>query len=334
MSGRKKMLLTLLAVIVLVVAVCAFLVWRYPLSIAVWLERRALGKAGFRKAALATSAGKLVFWEAGSGQPLIFLHGAGDHAGAWSQVAGEFSRDYSVILLDFPGHGESEPREGALSMGLMVAGLDALVQDRSPNRPVILVGNSMGGWVAMLYAHQHPERVARVVAVNGGALRGSESPAILLPADREAARHLMSMLRDPGSPPLPGFVLDDLVRTARSGPLGRLMASGADWERYVLDGRLHELKTPVNLLWGGSDKYVPLPYAGRLQFEIPAARLDILDRCGHVPQRECPRAFQAELRKILSMPPPEPCPKCGAENPAAKGRGGMESAPATDRSKP
>jgi pimeloyl-ACP methyl ester carboxylesterase len=300
------------AVVILVVLIASGLVfWRFPLRVAALVERRGLRQAGFEHIELRAPTGALSVWEKGKGEPLILLHGLGDQAGTWSQIVRELPASYQVLILDFPGHSDSDPALGTLTVGMMLDALDTLIQARCAGRPAILVGNSMGAWVSMVYGHRHPERVARIVAVNGGAARHSSQEYSLTPGNRQEARRLISALRDPRSPAVQDFVLDALVREAHSGPIARLLASGADLEKYVLDGKLGELKVPVDLLWGGADKFFPLTYAGRLECEIPAARLTILEHCGHIPQRECPSLFASELVKLLAAPPPVPCAKCG-----------------------
>ena len=312
MSVGKQIALSAAGLVVLAILLCIYVFWREPLALSAYFERRALRDSGFVKNVVETPGGRMTIREAGNGPALIFLHGAGDQAGVWSKVAPSFVAKYHVILPDQPGHGESEPESGPLPMGTILGGLEALLKTRPTNQPVVLVGNSMGAWVAMLYAYRHPERVTRIVLVDGGALRWNNPQYSLLPANREEARKLMNALMDPGSPVVPDFVLDDVIRKAHSGPIGRLFATGADLEAFLLDGKLGEIRTPADLLWGESDKLIPLDYARRMESELPAARLTTIPRCGHIPGRECPIAFQAALEKILSQPPPEPRPAAEA----------------------
>lgn len=271
-----------------------------------WMERRSLTRQGLRKSVVNAPSGRIAFWEGGSGPTLVFLHGAGDQAGTWSRVLSQLITGHRVLLPDLVGHGDSEPAQGTLTIGMELAGLEALLTARSPQQQVVLIGNSLGAWVAMLYAFQHPERVALVVAVNGGPLRGTRPDVLLNPANREEARRLMQLVRDPGSPPIPGFVLDDVVREAQQGPIGRLSQSAADMQQYLLDDRLKEFKVPVDILWGEADQLLGSAYAKRLEEGLPAARLTLLSRCGHVPQRECPVTFATKLAQLLKDPPSAP----------------------------
>jgi pimeloyl-ACP methyl ester carboxylesterase len=307
MSRAGKIALTLVALAVLFLLVVAFAFWRYPVEIGMRLESRAVEKAGFTafNTTLPDGTGEWVGYQAGNGQPLVFLHGAGDHAGAWSEVAPAFKDKNRVILLDLPGHGRSAPEEGPLPLGTILEGVTFLLDKQvAHGSRMILVGHSMGAWVAILYAREHPDRVERIVAINGGPLRGRQDVS-LLPRDREEARKLMAMLRDPGSPPVPDFVLDGVVRYSRNGPIGRLVAMAADMERYLLDGKLSDFRTPVDLVSGESDRLIDFEYARRMEAQLPATRLTILPRCGHVPVRECPKGLTTALERVLSRPPPE-----------------------------
>jgi pimeloyl-ACP methyl ester carboxylesterase len=300
---------TIAWVVVIAIAVAAvsvvLLIFRKPLAVFAWMERRSLARQGLKKSILNARTGKITFWEGGSGPILVFLHGAGDQAGAWSQVLPELGAGHRVLLPDLPGHGDSEPARGPLTVGMELSGLEALLSARAPQEQVVLIGNSLGAWVAMLYAYRHPEQVLRVVAVNGGAIRGERHDVSLTPANREEAHRLMRLLRDPGSPVVPGFVLDDVVREARNGPIGRLSQSAADMEQYLLDDHLKEFKVPVDIVWGQADQFMGTAYAKRLEEGLPAARLTMLPRCGHVPQRECPAAFASKVAELLKMPPPQ-----------------------------
>lgn len=304
----KRIAVGIAGLLVLLVLAGGLLFWMRPLAVFNWMRRQALTRAGLEKTAVETALGRQVLWQGGSGPTLVLLHGAGDQAGTWAVVAPDLTREYRVLVLDLSGHGDSEPAEGSLTLGMVVQGLEAVLEQKA-DEPVILVGNSMGAWLSMLYAHTHPEQVVRVVAVNGGPLSQNllaspRADLTLTPADREQARRLMAALRDPSSPPVPDFVLDDIVRRARTGAIGRMPSRLEDYQPYLLDGRLQEIKTPVDLLWGESDQLLPLSYAERLREGLPAARLTELPRCGHVPQLECPERFLPALKKLLHEAPP------------------------------
>jgi len=163
----------------------------------------------------------------------------------------------------------------------------------------------MGAWIAMLYACKHPERVSRLLLIDGGALKNDQAFVTLLPKNREEARLAFDAILDPASPRPPAFVLDDLVRVTNSGTMARLMASIVEAANYVLDGKLGDFPVPVDIVWGASDRLVPLDYARKLEAQLPAARLTVIERCGHAPQLECPgKLIQALLSLFAEGPPP------------------------------
>lgn len=73
-------------------------------------------------------------------------------------------------MPDLPGHGESAPQDGSLTVSDLLAGVEALVEAEAGAGQVTLLGNSLGGYVAMLYARRHPQRMAQVILVNGAAV--------------------------------------------------------------------------------------------------------------------------------------------------------------------
>lgn len=301
MTGKRVLVAALLAALLLAGA-GAWLFFERPLTVFAWTRARDLKRAGLSRRVLATPAGAVSYWRGGSGPVLVLLHGAGDNAGTWNVAAKELVKTHTLLALDLPGHGRSEPRTGPLPMATVLAGIDAVLDAELKGAKATLVGNSMGAWVACLEAAKHPERVERIVAVNGGPILG-KSGYSLTPATREDARKLMSALRAPESPAVPDFVLDDIVRRSKDGAMPRLFAGG-DLVAHLMDGRVAEIKAPVDLLWGEADKVSPLDYAKKVESVLPAARLTVLPRCGHIPQQECPGPFVERLSALLAGPPP------------------------------
>ena len=131
----------------------------------------------------------------------------------------------------------------------------------------------------------------------------------------------MEGLTGPATPMPPGFVLDDVVRHAREGPLARVAATAADMFNYLIDdSALDQVQVPVELVWGDADDLMTMEYAQRLMDGLPAARLHPVHGCGHAPQRECPDRFLEALGAALAQPPPEPAtaPSAGMGEAAAE----------------
>lgn len=324
MTPKAKLMLKLavffgVLVIVVPMMIGLWLVWKRPLRVDAWMSRMALDRLGLASRQIEGPAGPMTVWEGGSGPALVLLHGAGDQAGAWARVMAPLVSDYRVVVPDLPGHWKSEPTEGPILVPQLVDGVAAVMDACCAGEPAVLVGNSMGAWIGFLYAVDHPDRVARLVAVNGGPVK-VENPAVnLFPTNRDEARETMRGLMGPNTLMPPGFVLDDVVRWTRTGPASRLAErlakGGPELDTYVLEGRLDEVTVPVDLVWGDADALFTMDYARRLMDGLPAARLTLVNDCGHLPHRECPDRFLKALEEVLAEQPParRPEPQLEAE---------------------
>ncbi len=271
-----------------------------PLTVFAWQTRLALRTAGLHKVKVATPAGPQFAFVGGTGPAVVLLHGAGDNAGTWFRVVPNLVKAHTLIVPDLAGHGASAPHSGPIEVRAVLDGVEAVLDALAPRQRVVLVGNSLGAWMAMLVARRHPERVALAVCIDGGAMKGSNVHARVLPRTRAEARESVAQTRDLASAPVPDFVLDDIVRQAREGSLARFAATAATMEAYVLDdAQLRELCVPVQLIWGASDRLVPLDYAERMKAQLPQAGLLTIERCGHVPQIECPQELLGALKQAL-----------------------------------
>jgi len=294
----------ILAVLVIAVLVVVWLILKRPMALLAWGTRRSLAANGLQKRVVPTPVGPQAIFVGGAGPVLVLLHGAGDHAGTWAAAVKTLVKDHTLIIPDLAGHGDSAPAEGPIDTAQVYQGLEAILAAEAQGRPLTLVGNSLGAWMAMVLAQRHPDWVARVVAVNGGPLLGSSTKVRLLPASREEARETMAQLRDPGSRAIPDHVLDDLVRIGRTGPLARLAGTALTMGAWLLtEDQLRDLRLPVRLVWGVSDQLMPLDYARRMLAVLPDAELIPVERSGHVPQLESPARFLAALQQALGEAP-------------------------------
>jgi abhydrolase domain-containing protein 6 len=300
MSVRTAILLGVVVITVGTGAWLGWMVWFRPLTVFAWQTRLALRMAGLKRVTVATPIGPQVAFVGGDGPIMVLLHGAGGQAGAWYRVTRELAKTHRLIVPDLAGHGASAPASGPIEVRQVLIATEAVIGTLADGGKVTLVGNSLGAWVAMLIAHRHPERVAMAVCIDGGAIRGPDLGDRLLPKDRSAARETLALTRDAQTAPVPDFVLDDIVRETRTGPLARLAATAASMESYTLsDAQLHEITVPVRLIWGASDRLVPIEYAERMLGALPDATLVRLDHCGHVPPLECPARLLVALQGAL-----------------------------------
>jgi 3-oxoadipate enol-lactonase len=192
--------------------------------------------------------------------PVVLLHGLGDGAADWDEVAPAFARQRRVYAPDLRGHGGSD-RPGDYSVELMAADalgfLDALGLGR-----VDLIGHSMGGLVGYLLAGDHPGRVRRLILEDVAALRPRERGA----PDRPA-----------GEPPF-DWAMVLAIRRQIDNP-------DPAWL-----GRLGRITAPTLVIGGGASSHVPQEWVADLARQIPGARMETIE-AGHMIHGTEPEAF-------------------------------------------
>lgn len=232
----------------------------------------------------------IVWFEGGpkdaSAPTIVFVHGVNDHAGTWFTVAPALAPTHRVILPDLPGHGESAPKDAPLPLPLLLDKLDVAIGDA---RDFTLVGNSLGGWLAMLYTLKHPDRVKHLVLEAAGGLSlPFETPIVA--HDREEAVTILRAVHGPKYV-AEDWVIDSLLQRAVDSPMLRL----TEVEPYFVDGRLGEIHVPTTLIWGANDGVLPVKYAEVLRSGIAGAKLHVLEGAAHIPHLQAPEPYLACL---------------------------------------
>jgi pimeloyl-ACP methyl ester carboxylesterase len=260
--------------------------------------------SGVRSAHVQAGPYRLRYLEAGSGEPLVLVHGLGSHAAQdWGRLVAPLGRRFHVYAPDLPGFGESErPAAADYSIPMQVQAVRAFMDAKGVGRARV-AGISMGGWIVARLAGEHPERVERLVVVDAAGMRPErpDIPAeVLLPRDEEGVRRLVAAVRH-NAPVPPSFVARDILalRLREEWIVRRALESfreGRDW----LNGTLGRVDMPVLVVWGKQDALIPVAYGAGLAAEFPRAELVVLDGCGHVPMADCPEAFDRAVIPFLS----------------------------------
>jgi pimeloyl-ACP methyl ester carboxylesterase len=227
----------------------------------------------------------------------VLVHGANDQAGLWRRTIEALKTDHKVVALDLPGHGESAPATGPLDFETLKGGIKAVIDKECPDGKVVVVGNSLGGWLAMLWALDNPGRTAGVVLENAGGVAIDYKGPSLLPKNRDEARAVTAAVLGPSVPSVPGYVLDDLVERAPTSQVARLAT--VDVKPYLLDEKLRSVTFPVALVWGKDDGIATIEYAEHYKSLIPNATLTSIPDCGHIPHNQCADAFNAKLKEAI-----------------------------------
>lgn len=240
---------------------------------------------------------RIHYHEAGSGQPVIFLHGAGAGASGYSNFKGNYpafaAAGFRAIVPDMLGYGLStKPDLEQYDLDLFVGGIKGLV-DALGLRDIVLLGNSLGGAVALGYALAYPDEVSRLILMAPGGVETLETylamPGIanmfeVYQSGRsgvDAMRAVMRMqLFDPTQ------LTDDILE--ERAPIAALQTQAARSILKVPDmtARLPELRCPVLGFWGVDDQFNPVSGANKLLAGCPHIRVVLVNRCGHWVQVE------------------------------------------------
>ena len=236
----------------------------------------------------------MVYWTGGAGErALCLVHGVNDHAGTWSWVAPALMASYRLIIPDLPGHGESEPKSGALHIGDFVKRLAAVLEAENAN-DVTLIGNSLGAWIAILYTFAHAGRVSRLVLEAGGGL-AMPLGVPLTASNRADAVTILRAVHGPAAQ-LPEWAIDALIARSMDSPMLRLVPG--EMAAQLVDHRLSEIRVPTTIVWGANDGVVTRAYIDRLQGGIAGAELCIIDDAAHIPHAQQPERFVECLQAI------------------------------------
>lgn len=267
--------------------------WANPSDALTRAGRWQLGRVGHK-----VRRGRYTFFAGGQGPTVVLVHGIGDQAGSWAATASALAHGFRVVVPDLPGHGESGSMPAENTVWTLVDGLEELLDlALAPDEPIIMVGNSLGGWITMEYALRHPERVRQIVLVNSAGLTHDLTRDAVLPLSRTGMTRKVNTLLGKRTPPLlPGPVLDALIRDQRPF-LYELFANIRP--EHFLDDRLADLHTPATLLFGGDDDWFPPDYAYRLAAALPNAELHLVREWAHMPQLSHSDTFVQKLLEVL-----------------------------------
>src|SRR5690606_9202341 len=129
-------------------------------------------------------------WDGGdpTGPAVLLVHGFSDEGSTWAGVAWGLRRGHRVIVPDLPGHGRSGPDTPPLDYEALVDALVEVIDRLAPHTALTVVGNSLGGGLALRLGLDRPDRIRRIVAVNSAGLRNELPRELLLPRTRAGAR--------------------------------------------------------------------------------------------------------------------------------------------------
>jgi pimeloyl-ACP methyl ester carboxylesterase len=243
---------------------------------------------------------------------ILLIHGLAGNSRTWRDVMPQLAEDFTVLAPDLLGHGESAKPLGDYSLGAYASGLRDLLAVTDLG-PVTVIGQSLGGGVALQLAYQHPELVDRLVLVGSGGL-GREVSWLLRALTLPGAEYVMPFIFPPFFRDRGDAVSRALYERGWSAPKVSEM-----WRAYVsltqAENRVAFVRTlravidpggqsvsaidrlylaaamPTLIIWGDTDNIIPVRHAHEAHDAIPGSRLEIFEGVGHFPHIERPDLF-------------------------------------------
>ena len=278
----------------------------------------------FPRSAMVHAAGIRTFHlDAGprDGTPIVGLHGLGATNASLLPSIWDLAADFRVLSPDLPGHGATAAPRGRYDARFFAAWLVAYL-DAVGVEKAVLLGNSLGGRVALEVALLEPERVSGLALLAPAVafirlrqfvpvvrLARPELAALPLPMTRRMARtSLRLMFAKPERLTAQSYdaAAGEFVRVYKRAAYR--VAFFSSMQQIYLDrgfggagfwDRLPELQPPALFIWGARDRLVPSGFARHVSAAVPHARSVVFEDCGHVPQFELPARTHAEVRAFV-----------------------------------
>jgi pimeloyl-ACP methyl ester carboxylesterase len=269
----------------------------------------------------------VAYRSAGSGPVVVLVHGMAGSSVTWEPVIAGLAEHFTVVAPDLPGHGASaKPDDGDYSLGAFASSVrDLMVALGHPSATI--VGQSLGGGVAMQFAYQFPARCERLVLVGSGGLGREVTPllrALAFPGIeylfpvlfasvwRDAARGVLAGLRRVGLRPSAYMSeiwrsYESLTDAATRAAFGRTLRAVVDLggQRVSARDRLPLADAiPTLIVWGENDDIIPSRHAAAAHEALPHSRIEVFEGVGHYPHCEAPERFRQVLTDFIESTEP------------------------------
>ncbi len=242
-------------------------------------------------------AGEFRYIDVGEGPPLLFLHGLFGALSNFEQTTAHFAGSYRVVMPMLPLY--SLPMLNT-NVKALAAFLDRFVQHLGL-KDINLLGNSLGGHVALVYSSQRAERVRTLILTgSSGLYENAFGGSFPRREDKEFIRKKVAVTFYDPAFATDALVDECFVTVNDRAKLIRILSLAKSAIRHNMAAELPKLKMPVCLIWGKQDTITPPHVAEEFHSLIPHSELFWIDQCGHAAMMEQPEAFNTLLGTWLA----------------------------------
>ncbi|WP_348270004.1 alpha/beta hydrolase [Edaphobacter paludis] len=270
-----------------------------------------LWRAGVKSSYVEAGGYRMHFFEAkpsgsAEGTPLLLVHGLGARGEDWApMIPALTAKGFHVYAPDLLGYGRSAHPDASYSISMEEAAIVQFMQSVHLKRADV-GGWSMGGWVTLKLALDHPEMVDRLVVYDSAGLYfpATFSPDLFMPTDVAEVRRLAATLT-PKPLDMPGFVARAALRKLEGNAWVIRRSMTAMTNGYdLLDFRLNNMQRPVLIVWGAQDALIPLSVGETMHRDIPDSVLNVMEGCGHLAPAVCWKPVVRSTVDFLRAEPP------------------------------
>jgi pimeloyl-ACP methyl ester carboxylesterase len=305
-----KFALRVVALLLLLVAAAGLIFYRYPIWVTDQHLRFHLWRQGVKSEYVEAGGYRLHYFEAspgdGSGTPLVLVHGLGARGEDWAAMMPALAANgFHVYAPDLLGYGRSPKPDVDYSISLEEQTVTQFMQVMHVPRADV-GGWSMGGWIAMKLALDHPEMVDRLIIYDsaGTYFPPTFEPELFTPNDVAGVKKLYGML-SPRPYRVPNFGSEAAVRKLQGNAwVLRRSLSSMRSGRDLLDFRLHQISQPMLIVWGSQDVLIPVSVGEAIHKSVPQSVLNVIDGCGHLAPAECAKPVIDGTVDFLKAEPP------------------------------
>lgn len=232
--------------------------------------------------------------------PLVLVHGLGTNWLSWAKVVLRLGRTHHVYAIDLPGWGSSPFAAGRdhATISELAHTITGFLKE-VVREPVVVIGQSLGGWVSAKVAARNPELVRQLVLTNNAGVYFPEVTSLRKTLDLQTHAEVVEFWQKMWHrvPSTYRYFTDDYVAKMHEPRVLKFLDS--IMEADFINEDLPALPMPVSIIWGMSDRFIPITTVDVMLERLPDARVYWLPECGHIPALEKPRQYVRTLEAAL-----------------------------------